>query len=187
MALSFPRCAWHHDIRPTSQLHVWQYTEPCLQHTELVLNVLQPVCLTRPLVNLIEVHLVQHFCDESIDSSPSPSSSIVPGRVLYQPSPSSPVLVVSLLQTSLVHVMSDVLHPPHSWSSFCLRTSHSHLHRLIHLIVFLPTQNVSTPAQSGLPRLQVMSSSPKSLLTFRLLFLLISVTPLIPFVVSIVS
>ena len=47
---------------------------------------------------------------------------------LYYPSPCSHILGVSLPQTSLVHVMPDVIHPPHSSSSFCQGTSHFHLH-----------------------------------------------------------
>ena len=31
----------------------------------------------------------------------------------------------------LVHATPDVVHPPHSWSSFCPSTSHFHLHRLL--------------------------------------------------------
>ena len=62
--------------------------------------------------------------------------------VLYHPPPSSSVFVLSLLQTTLVHIMPDVVYPPHSWSSFCPRTSHTYLHSLFHHIFFLTTQNV---------------------------------------------
>ena len=72
-------------------------------------------------------------------------SHLVQAVALRHPPPFYPVLVISLLQTSLVRVTPDVVHPPHSWSSFCLRTSHSHLHRLLHLII--PAQNVFMPAQ----------------------------------------
>ena len=50
--------------------------------------------------------------------------------------------------------MPDVVHSPHSWSSFCPHTSHFHLHRLLHLISFIRPQNGSILVQPGLPSCQ---------------------------------
>ena len=76
------------------------------------------------------------------------------GRVMWYPSPTSPVLGVYLLQTKLVHIVPDVFHPPHSWSYFCLSTSHFHLHRLLHLISVIPPQHVTKPSEPCLPHFQ---------------------------------
>ena len=82
-----------------------------------------------------------------------------PARMSGRGSVSSPVLSVSqrgLLQTALVHIMPDVVHTPHYWSSFC--TSHFHIHRLhcfIHLEnVCIPVRMCAFQCKSGLPRFQ---------------------------------
>ena len=64
--------------------------------------------------------------------------------VLYHTPPYSPVLCASILQTTLVHVMTDVVHPPYSWSSlpaylslifsssaspYCIHTFTEYVHR----------------------------------------------------------
>ena len=71
----------------------------------------------------------------------------------YHPPPSSPLFLVSLFRTTLVqlHVMLDVANPPHSWPSFCPGTSYFHLHSRLHLVSQIHPQNVSIPAQPGLP------------------------------------
>ena len=61
---------------------------------------------------------------------------------------------VLLLQTAFVYVLPDVVHTSYSWSSFCTRTSHFHLQRLLHLIFLIHPQHVSIPAQPGLHRFQ---------------------------------
>ena len=80
-----------------------------------------------------------HSSSTFVGFSPASCSScpaMLPGRVLNHTPPSSPlssyvarsgsepsspsslVLGVSLLQTSLVHITPDVVHPLHSWSFF---------------------------------------------------------------------
>ena len=82
--------------------------------------------------------------------------------VLYHPSSSSsPVLDVSVRQTTLVHAMADVVHSPHSWSSFCPLTSHFHLHRLLHLISFV-CRMCSCQCKLACLALKVMFSFSKS-------------------------
>ena len=90
---------------------------------------------------------------------------------MYHPPPSSPVLGISLFQIALVLIMPDVVHPPHSWSSFCLDTSHFHLHHLLHLISFIHLQNVSIPVEHGCLAFNVMFSTLKSLLISSVLSL----------------
>ena len=93
--------------------------------------------------------------------------------VLYLPPSSSPVLGVSLLLTALVRITPDAVHPPHSWSSFCPRTSHYHLHRLLHLIFFIHPQNMSNLVCFAF---SLKFSTRKSLLILLLLSLFLSVT-----------
>ena len=64
--------------------------------------------------------------------------------------------------SNTVHILPDVVHPPHSWSSFWPCTSHFHLHNLLHIIFFLHSQNVSIPAQPACLAFNLMFSTPKS-------------------------
>ena len=49
-----------------------------------------------------------------------------------------------ILNTALVHIMLDVVHPPHSWNYFCQCTSHFHLHSQLHLVLFInPISQIS--------------------------------------------
>ena len=124
------------------------------EYTTVLLNALFRLAILHLKYTFAVMHQWAHI---SLISSPL-SSYVV---VLNHP-PTSSVLSAYILQTTLVHVMLDVIHPPHSLSSFCPHTSHFHLHRLLHFISFIHLQNLSISAQS---RFQCDFSAPKSLIS----------------------
>ena len=73
-------------------------------------------------------------------------------------------------------VMSDVVHPPHPWSSFCPgpSTSHFHFHRLLHLNFLRPSSEWVQTNATWLDSLSMWSFPHPTLLILSLICPLVS-------------
>ena len=84
-----------------------------------------------------------------------------------------------VLQNTPVFVMLNVVHPPHSWSSYCPGTSHFHLRRrLLYLIFFIHPHDMPTQARHGCLAFSMIFSTPKYLIFSSLIYL--SLSPPVP-------
>ena len=102
----------------------WQLRQPSCDHSTG--NVCSFNSYPRTSYCLVFHHTKHSEWSNLVSRLLLPWPAMLPDGVLYQPSPSSPVLGISCLQTTTVHIMPHVVHPPRSWSSFCPGISHSH-------------------------------------------------------------